>query len=159
MGDMKAGGRTAMAAKLIADVVTAEHKPAKAGLLADMLDGGVERVGVTDDDGAKLGAVSLTVRGPAPQVVDDRAFLAWVLKRYPDEIVQAVRASFTEKLLAGAKAVGEPIDPATGELIDGVDMVAGEPYLTVRPTAEAKERMRETILASGLLQLTSGDAA
>lgn len=156
MGDMKAAARTAMAAKLIADVVKAEHDPAKSDLLTSMLAGGVERVGVVDDDGAKLGAVSVGQRKPAAKVVDSAAFTAWVEREYPDELVRSVRESFAAKLLAGATAANEPIDAMTGVVIPGVEIVAGEPYLTVRPTAEAKERMRDTIIASGLLQLTAG---
>lgn len=158
MGDMKAAGRTAMAAKLISDMVTAEHKPVKADLLADMLAAGVERVGVTDDAGLKLGAVSLACADVKAKVADERAFTAWVAARYPDEMVEVVREAFAKKLLDGATAAGEPIDPATGEVVPGVELAPGEPYLTVRPTADAKARMRETILASGLLQLAAGGA-
>lgn len=156
MGDMKAAARTAMAAKLIADVVKIEHDPVKSDLLTSMLDADVERVGVVDDDGAKLGAVSVGQRKPAAKVVDSVAFTAWVAREYPGEMVQSVRDSFAAKLLAGATAANEPVDAATGVVMPGVEIVAGEPYLTVRPTAEAKDRMRDTIIASGLLQLTAG---
>lgn len=147
-----------MAAKLIADAVKAEHDPVKASLLAAMRDGGVERVRVADDDGSDLGAVSLGQRKPAAKVTDPQAFTAWVAKNYPGEIVQSVRESFTAKLLAAATATGEPIDTATGAVIPGMELAAGEPYLTVRPTAEAKQRMRDTLLSSGLLRLPSGGA-
>jgi hypothetical protein len=158
MGDMKGAARTAMAAKLIADVVTTEHKPVKAGLLTDMVDAGVERVGVADDDGTKLGAVTVACGDPKARVTDDLVFLAWVIDRYPSEIVQQVRDAFTKKLLDAATAAGAPVDALTGEVVPGVEMVDGEPYLMVRPVAGAKERMRETLIESGLLQLTAGGA-
>jgi hypothetical protein len=145
MGDMKAAARTAMAAKLISDVVTGAHRPVKADLLADMLDAGVERVRVTDDDGNNLGAVSLAVGKPRAKVVDDRAFTAWVIERYPAEVVTAIREAFAKKLLDGATAAGDPVDPSTGE-----------PYLTVRAAAGAVDRMRETLVERGLLQLAGG---
>jgi hypothetical protein len=158
MSDMKGAARTAMAAQLLSSVITAEHKPVKADLLADMVDAGVERVRVLDDDGLNLGAVTLACGDPRAKVVDDRAFLAWVVDRYPGEVVQQVRDAFTKKLLDGATAAGEPVDALTGEVVPGVELVAGDPYLMVRPAAGAKERMRETLLKSGLLQLPSGGA-
>jgi hypothetical protein len=159
MADMKGAARTTMAARLIADVVKTEHDPVKADLLASMLDAGVERVRVADDDGLSLGAVSLGQRKPAAKLTDPAAFTAWVAQRYPDELVRSVRESFTSKLLAGATAASAPVDVSTGEEIPGVEMAAGEPYVTVRPTAEAKVRMAEMLRASGLLQITSGGQA
>lgn len=157
MTDMKGAARSAMAAQLLSSVVTTEHKPVKVGLLADMLAAGVERIRVTDDDGVNLGAISVTAGSPKARIVDDRAFLAWVVDRYPGEVVQMVRESFARMLLEGATAAGEPVDKSTGEVVPGVEIVPGDPYLTVRPAAGAKERMRETVLASGLLQLPAGD--
>lgn len=159
MGDMKGAARTAMAAQLLSTVITAEHKPVKTILLADMLDAGVERVRVTDDDGVNVGAVTLACSTAKARIVDDKAFLAWVIDRYPGEIAQVVRESFVKKLLDAATEAGDPIDAGTGEVVPGVEIVAGEPYLMVRPTPEAKERMRETLLESGLLQLPSGGKA
>jgi hypothetical protein len=159
MDDMKSAARTTMAAKLIADVVKPEHDPVKADLLAAMLDGGVERVRVSDDDGLSLGAVSLGQRKPAAKLSDPAAFTTWVAQRYPGELVSSVRDSFTSKLLACATAAGAAVDVATGEEIPGVEICAGEPYVTVRPTPEAKARMAEMLRASGLLQLTTGESA
>jgi hypothetical protein len=158
MGDMKASARTAMAAKLISDVVTAEHKPVKADLLGDMVDAGIERVRVTDDDGNNLGAVSLASGRVTAKVFDERAFTAWVAERYPHQLMQVVREAFTKKLLGEAVSAGDPVDPSTGEEIPGVELVTGDPYLMVRPAAGAVEKMRETLLDSGLLQITGGPA-
>jgi hypothetical protein len=151
--------RTAMAAKLITDVVAAEHKPVKADLLDRMVDNGVERVRVVDVDGDNLGAVTLNAGRKSAKVTDPAEFTAWVADRYPGEMVQAVRESFVKKLLDAATAENVPVDTATGEVIPGVEIVAGEPYLTVRPNDLARTRMRATLLASGLLQLPGGDDA
>lgn len=153
MTGMQEAARTTMAAKLIADVVAAEHKPVKSELCALMVDAGVERVRVTDAAGANLGAVSLARSDAKAKLTDPVAFAAWVAVRYPGELMQVVRPAFTAKILDGATAAEAPVDMATGEVVPGVELVAGEPYVTVRPTADAKERMRETLLASGLLQL------
>lgn len=156
MGDVKGAARSAMAAQLLSAVIADEHKPVKVTLLADLLDLGAERIRVTDDDGAELGAVVVAAGKPKARVVDERAFLAWVVDRYPAEVVQVVRESFARAVLAAATAAGDPIDARTGEVIPGVEMSAGEPYLTVRPATHAKERMRGLLLSSGLLQLPAG---
>ncbi len=158
MSDLKGAARQAMAAQLLSSVITDEHKPVKAALLADMRDLGVERLRVVGDDDADLGTVAVTAGRRGAKVTDERAFLAWVLERHPGEIVQVVRESFTRAVLDRATAAGDPVDPATGEVIPGVEIAAGDPYLTVRPAAEAKARMRDAVLKSGLLQLPAGGA-
>lgn len=152
MGDLKGGARAAMAAKLITDVVTAEGKPVKVDLLGLMTDAEVERVRVTDDDGENLGAVTVACGKPAAKVVDERAFTAWVAARHPSELTQVVREAFAKKLLDAATARCAAVD-AEGEVIPGVEIATPEPYLTVRPAAGARERMREILLGTGLLQL------
>ena len=154
---MQEAARTTMAAKLIADVVAAEHKPVKADLLALMVDAGVERVRVTDATGANLGAVSLARSDAKAKLTDPAAFTAWVAARYPGELMQVVREAFIRKVLDGATAADAPIDVATGEVVPGVELVPGDPYVTVRPAAGARERMRETLLSSGLLQLPAAE--
>jgi hypothetical protein len=154
MTGMQEAARTTMAAKLIGDVVAAEHKPVKAELTAMMVDAGVERVRVLDAAGVNLGAVSLARSAPKAKLTDPGAFTAWVAARYPGELMQVVRPAFAAKILDGATAAQAPVDPATGEVVPGVDIAVGEPYVTARPTADARERMRETLLSSGLLQLT-----
>ncbi|MET0415797.1 MAG: hypothetical protein ABW022_07230 [Actinoplanes sp.] len=159
MRDIKGAARSAMAAQLISGLIADHAKPLKADLLSQMTDVGAERVRVHDDDGTDLGALSIGCKKPAAKVTDERAFTSWVAERYPNELVQAVRDSFAKKLLDVASAAGEPVDAVTGEVIPGVEIVAGEPYLTVRPTADAKARMHQTLQASGLLQLRGGDPA
>lgn len=158
MTDFQAGGRVAMAAKLIGDTLKTEGNGAKAGLLADMVAAGVERLGVKDDDGASLGSVTLCGDGKTAKVANETAFTAWVKKAYPTEIVETVRPAFAKKLLDGATAAGMPVD-AEGTVMPGVEMVDGEPYLRCSPTAEAKLRMQETLAGSGLLALTRGKTA
>jgi hypothetical protein len=150
-------GRTVIAAKLVADVVGAEGRAAKAKLLTDMVEQGVERIRVKGDDNANLGAVSLTAGDPSAKVVDEQAFTDWVTKRYPAAVVPVVVPAFRKKLLDAATAAGDPVDTETGEVIPGVELIPGEPYLTCRPTDVARERMRETLTTSGLLAITSAE--
>ncbi|MEU4558595.1 hypothetical protein AB0F72_09395 [Actinoplanes sp. NPDC023936] len=153
---MKQAARSALAAQLVSKLVDEHGAGFKHSLRAAMADTGAERVRVLDDDGTDLGAVSMSSGRVAAKVTDPAAFLAWVADRYPSELVQAVRESFTRKVLDHAVAVGDPVDAGTGEVIPGVEISTGESFLTVRPTAEARVRMRETLRASGLLSLSAG---
>lgn len=155
MGDIKGAARSAMAAQLISKLVADHGGTFKADLLRLMADLGAERIRVTDDDGTDLGAVSVSPGRVSARVVDEKAFTAWVADRYPFEIVHAVGAAFARKLLDAAAGAGAAVDTATGEEIPGVEVSAGDPFLTVRPTADARARMRETLQSSGLLQLPS----
>lgn len=160
MSDLQAAARRVVAAKLIGDALKEEADQARKSTLELMDQLGAERVRVTDESGANLGSVSVAAGRVSVRVVDERAFVAWVAKNHPSELVQVVRESFKEKVLASAKAKAEPGDNTAvgpdGEVVPGLEVVHGTPYVTTRPTAEARERMRDLLRGSGLFELTSG---
>lgn len=152
--------RVAMASKVLGDAAKEEGAAARAALGQQMIDGGVERVRVTGDD-AEYGTVVCVPGRKSAGIVDDAAFTAWVAARYPDQMVMSVRPSFRELLLGRATRLGDPVDKETGELIPGVTMRQGDPYLTVKPNADARDRMKTALANHGLLMLGSaeGEAA
>ncbi len=160
MSDLQAAARRVVAAKLIGDVLREEADQARRSTLELMDQLGAERVRVTDESGANLGSVSVAAGRVSVRVVDEQAFVAWVAKNHPSELVQVVRDSFREKVFASAKAKAEPGDSTAvgpdGEVVPGLEVVHGTPYVTTRPTAEARERMRDLLRGSGLFELTSG---
>lgn len=156
MSEIKDLARVAMVSKLVADAAITEGKAARESLAAHMAGDGLERVRVLGEDATDYGTVVLAAGKRTAKVTDPAAFAAWVAARYPDEVVPAVRPAFQERLLAGATKAGDPVDVGTGELIPGVELSQGEPYLTTRPTAEAKDRMRAALATNGLLSLVSG---
>lgn len=157
MTDMKHRARIVIAAKLFADEIKAQGDAAKAELLDAMAAAGAERIRVTDEDGTDLGPVSLGAGRTSAAVVDEAAFVKWVADTYPDAIVQAVSADMRLRLLNAAKKAGEPVDVETGEVIPGVEITQGASYVSARPSAEAKERMRALLSGSGLLELAGGE--
>lgn len=156
MNDMKRLGREVAAANLIADEIEARGAAAKAELLDAFAETGADRVTVTDDDGAKLAVVSKGAGRTSAAVVDEDAFADWVEANYPTAIVRTIAPDVRLRLLNAAKKAGEPVDVATGEVIPGVEIRTGAPYVSARPTPEAKERMRELLASSGLLELAGG---
>lgn len=161
MGDMQAAARLAMATKLIGDVVASENKAAKVVAEESMQSSGAERVRVTDEAGNNLGAVTLAGGRKTAKVTDQRAFAEWVAKKYPGETktVVTVNPAFEKKLLDAAKNADGPVDTSDGELIPGVEISEGDPYITVRPTDDARDRMRTMLANSGLLTLAAGPSA
>lgn len=164
MSDIKGNARTAMASKLLADAARDEANAARTELAAQMADVITDRLRVKDDTGAEIGAIVLAGGKTTAKITDARAFIAWVAERYPSEVQQTVRPHFADRLLHHATAVGDPVDER-GEAIPGVELLRGEPYLSVRPTAAAKRRMAELLAgaglleAAGLLELGAGDEA
>lgn len=152
MSDMKELARVALASKVLADAARDEGAQAREALAAQMAEVGSERVRVKDND-VDYGTLVLASGSRRAQVTDEKAFVDWVAERYPDEMVLLVRPAFRERLLSSATKLGDPVDPDTGELIPGVEISQGAPYLTVRPSSVAKERMRAALSSQGLLML------
>lgn len=158
MSDMRDLARRAMAGKLIADAAAAEARDAKEQLALQMAGTGAERVRVSGDDDVDYGTVVLSRGSTRAQLVDEPAFTAWVAKRYPDQLVMSVQPSFRDRVLASATRLGDPVDRETGEVIPGVRIVQGDPYVQTRPSKEAGERMRAALAAGGLLALGAAEA-
>lgn len=146
----------AVAAKLAADEMDAIHKSAKAELLEWCEKTGVTGFELLADDRTALASFSKIPGKVSAVVTDEAAFTTWVENNYPSEIVKTVRASAREKFLKDAAAAGEPVNPATGEVIPGVEIREGDPYLVTRPTPAARALMKQTLEGSPLLGLTGG---
>jgi hypothetical protein len=96
----------------------------------------------TLDDGTRLGKVSKSRGNQTPAVVDEQAFRRWVKKNYPTEIVESVAPAFQEKIFVATRSYGQPVDPATGEIVPGIELRLGNPYISFR-----SERGYEKVVA------------
>ena len=79
-------------------------------------------------DGTPIGEVMRSKLAKRAVVTDAAALLAWVKSNRPDEVevVESVRSSFVNALLADAKARGSfAVDATTGQVIPGIEVVAG----------------------------------
>jgi tryptophan synthase alpha subunit len=86
-------------------------------------------------------------------VTDEQAFLDWVSERHPTEVVYAVNPAFVKALEARAKDIGLGAVVSTdGEVVPGVEIVEGEPYVTVRREKDAPFLVAQ-LLSSGRLSL------
>ncbi len=99
-----------------------------------------DRKAVHLSDG-KLGDVIKANASRRAAVTDEESFLKWVAKNHPEEIVQSVRPAFRSKILNDTKRYEEAVDVTTGEIVPGVELTKGEPYITVRLADDANERI------------------
>lgn len=74
----------------------------------------------------EVATVSLPISREAVAVQDPTALAGWVARRYPAEVVPAVRPAFGKVLLARLSHDGETVsDPETGEVVPGLTVRAG----------------------------------
>lgn len=149
--------RNALAVAIMAGtLITSElkSKDERAELLGIMTDDDVQQVPVRDADGVELGKASLCDATAKAKVVDEAALLAWVKENRPDQIRETVEPAYVKALLKAVDAEGVAADETTGEVIPGLELVDGKPFVKVTPNPVARDRMSELIGESGLLQLT-----
>lgn len=83
-------------------------------------------------DGTRLGKVTKASGKQTPQVVDEHAFLTWVQQNHPSEIQESVRPAFRDKILGTVKVHGQAVDDSTGEIVPGIELRLGDPYISFR---------------------------
>lgn len=97
-------------------------------------------------------AKATKTKGRAKLVVTDQnAFVNWVAGHHPTEITSQVNPAFLKHIESRAKEYGAPID-TLGEVIPGVELVDGDPYITVRKEKDASFIVAQ-LLSSGQLSL------
>jgi hypothetical protein len=153
---MKDIAKRVVAAKLVGDEIKNIEKAAKADLLEQMGDLGARTLDV-EADGVKLAVISKTAGKVAAKVVDEAALLKWVTANRPDQLRQVVHEAYVKSLLKSAAEQGDAVDEDTGEVIPGIEVTAGDPYVSARPTAEARARMKDLLAGSDLLELAGGE--
>lgn len=148
--------RTVIAAKLIGDQLKAIEQAAKADVLELSEATGGTTFTVKDDDGTKLGTVSKSDGRSSAKVVNEAALYQWVKANRPDQLVEVIAPAYLKSVLASALEHGDAVDEGTGEVIPGIEVTQGAPFVAARPTPEAKARMSELLKGSALLELAGG---
>lgn len=134
----------------------AEYQRTKAELGALFADAGEREVGSLDDE--RIGTATLEPGKETWSVVDEQAFLNWVIAAYRHETVLAVQPAFTAAILSKCKRDGGIVDWETGavELPPGVAMRKSPPNLVVRTDKNASQRVRDWLGAATAQQLGIG---
>lgn len=96
-------------------------------------------------DGTKIGSVTLAKGKLTADIVNQDAFLEWVLATHPDAVEQVtvtrVNPDFAARMVAFARATGSTADPATGEEVPGLRVQEGDPYAMTILEEDAVEQV------------------
>lgn len=151
MSDPMAAAELAVFWQAISYSVKRDYADARASAESALARAAIGSQLVLDASGVHLGTVSWKPASTAdPEVLDERALLAWVKRNRPDEVVvtESVRSSYVDALISNARRQPEqkPIDPGSGAIVPGIGVPAdGGGRLIVRPTPEARLRVRELL--------------
>lgn len=142
--------RAAIAAHL-AKVASQEKKKALKELEEVMAPGDTSKPSI---DGRQVGTVSVSSPQPRYQVVDEKALLAWLEWNKPDAVHKVPAPWFI-----AANALDGFIKQ-TGEIPDGVEIVQGDPRISVRVSGAQEENIRDLISTGdiNILMIEDGDA-
>ncbi|WP_233444644.1 hypothetical protein [Streptacidiphilus albus] len=87
---------------------------------------GVTAFGAVMPSGQVVAKVVLTNPDPAPRITDERAWIDWVRDTYPTvhttRFVREVSPAWQSGLFKAMQKSGKAIDPATGEIVPGVEI-------------------------------------
>lgn len=129
LDDLEALAKRAIGEKCILDAAADLHRDTRDALADAVKPGNRVQVGT-------LGMVYRTLPKPTWKVTDRAALLAWAREHAPHLIVSTVVEDVTLPPLDADGEItiggGETVRPA------GVELVAGTPTLTVKPTEEAR---------------------
>jgi hypothetical protein len=87
-------------------------------------------------DGQLLGKATMTTGRTKLVVTDEAKLLEWLQKNHPTEIVITPNPAYLKALETMARDVGAVIDNQ-GEIVPGVELVHGDPYVSVRKEKDA----------------------
>ena len=82
------------------------------------------------------------------RVEDEQALLDWVTNNHPTEVVHSVNPAYVKTF----KAVDGMVIDSAGELVPGMKVVAGEPYISVKSNDETPFLIA-SLLKSGQVSL------
>lgn len=149
--------RTVAALKAVAEILAGQQTAEKQALLDALREAGIKQQEVTLPDGSKLASISVAAGRKTARIADSDAFFQWVFDNHPSQVetvkTTRVRPAYERAVLESAKKVGEPID-ATGEVVPGLEVGDGDPYLVTKLADGAHQRVLAAIQAGAIQPLS-----
>jgi hypothetical protein len=102
-------------------------------------------------DGQLLGKATMTAGRTKLVVTDESKLLEWLQRNHPTEIVVTPNPAYLKALETTARGVGAVIDNQ-GEIVPGVELQHGDPYVSVRREKDAPFVVAQ-LLSGGRIQL------
>ena len=135
------------AVSLIADEAKKAKDRLRAELQEEMEAIGADRVKAELGDDT-IAYVTTTKPKFKWQVISEQAFTKWVKENYPTEIVESVRESFREVILAKFNFNdGVVIDP-NGEVVEWLVGEVADPYLTTKFAGDGRDLLKSAIVGN-----------
>jgi hypothetical protein len=147
MSDMRDAAARAVVFQVLEQAAKQHKDAAKAEL--SMMEPGDTLAGKWD--GQLLGKATMTTGRSKIVVTDEKKLIEWLQYHHPDEIVMSINPAYLRLLESRAKEVGGVID-GQGEVIPGLELVNGDPYVSVRKEKDAPFVVAQ-LLSGGRIQL------
>lgn len=147
-------------AKFIEDRVKEARRSLNGDVMATLDPG--DRKGAVLPDGSDIGTVSVAKGRKTIRVVDEAAYREWVREHSPHNVfapepVEQVRPAYTKALADQAEVVdGLLVDATTGEVVPGIQQVAGEPYVSVKISDTQLDELFEALDRGELNEILTG---
>jgi hypothetical protein len=135
------------AVSLIADEAKKAKDRLRAELQAEMDAIGADRVKAEYGDDV-IAYVTTTKPKFKWSVKSERRFVEWVKANLASEIVESVRESSREAILDKFNYVDEIVIDPNGEVVDWLEGVLSEPYLTTKFHSDGRELLKQAIMGN-----------
>ena len=137
------------AVSLIADEAKKAKDRLRAELQKEMDDLGADRVKAELGD-ETIAYITTTKPKFKWEIISDRKFIEWVKANLPSEIIESVRESSIDAILAKFNYVDDLVIDPNGEPVDWLVGSESNPYLTTKFAGDGREKLRSAIVGNAI---------
>ena len=137
------------AVSLIADEAKKAKDRLRAELQEEMDELGADRVKAELGD-ETVAYITTTKPRFKWEITSDRKFIEWVKANLPSEIIESVRESSIDAILAKFNYVDDLVIDPNGEPVDWLVGSESNPYLTTKFHSDGREKLRSAIVGNAI---------
>jgi len=137
------------AVSLIADEAKKAKDRLRAELQEEMDELGADRVKAELGD-ETVAYITTTKPKFKWEITSDRKFIEWVKANLPSEIIESVRESSIDAILAKFNYVDDLVIDPNGEPVDWLVGSESNPYLTTKFHSDGREKLRSAIVGNAI---------
>jgi len=137
------------AVSLIADEAKKAKDRLRAELQEEMDELGADRVKAELGD-ETVAYITTTKPKFKWEITSDRKFTEWVKANLPSEIIESVRESSIDAILAKFNYVDDLVIDPNGEPVDWLVGSESNPYLTTKFAGDGREKLRSAIVGNAI---------